>query len=184
VTGESSGERPIFAGDARLTSVRPRLSWMLLLVLALLLAALVAAILTARANRPAPEPPMLAPIVVFSPMELEPVVVLALAPATRAKAAAKPKRIPVSVTMYCLTGTTRTGSIARKGIAAADPRVFPLGRHVELFVGHRRLGRFLIDDTGGGVRGRTLDVWTPSCDEAEAFGRRRGSAAIVSGPAR
>jgi 3D (Asp-Asp-Asp) domain-containing protein len=131
------------------------------------------------AQREAPQLPSLPTVFVFSPMQLEPAVVRAVPPVMPSKARAKVKRIPVSVTMYCLSGTTRTGRPVREGILAADPRVFPLGRHLEVFVGRRLLGRFLVDDTGGAVLGRTVDVWTPSCREATAFGRRRGSAAFV-----
>jgi 3D (Asp-Asp-Asp) domain-containing protein len=67
----------------------------------------------------------------------------------------------------------------RPGIVAADPRIFPLAHYVEVFLGKRYLGRFLVDDTGGNVLGPTLDIWTPSCKEAERFGRQWGVAALV-----
>ncbi len=136
------------------------------------------------AQRTPAELPSLPPVFVFSPMQLEPAIVHAIPPVALAKARAKVKRTAVSVTMYCLTGTTRTGQPVREGIVAADPRLFPLGRHVDVFVGRRLLGRFLVDDTGGLVRGRTVDVWTPSCREAWTFGRRRGFAAIVKSATR
>jgi 3D (Asp-Asp-Asp) domain-containing protein len=89
------------------------------------------------------------------------------------------ERIRVKLTAYCLRGTTRRGNRVRPGIAAADPKVFPLARYVEVFVGSRRLGRYLIDDTGGAVRGPHLDLWTASCKDARRFGRRRGTAVLV-----
>ena len=90
------------------------------------------------------------------------------------------EEIPVSLTQYCLKGTTRRGRFVRPGIVAADPRIFPLSRYVEVFMGKRYLGRFLVDDTGGNVIGATLDIWTPSCRQATRFGRQHGKAVLVA----
>lgn len=90
--------------------------------------------------------------------------------------------LPVSLTQYCLQGTTRRDHFVREGIVAADPRIFPLARYVEVFLGKHYLGRFLVDDTGGNVKGNTLDIWTPSCSEARRFGRQRGTATLVVKP--
>jgi 3D (Asp-Asp-Asp) domain-containing protein len=89
---------------------------------------------------------------------------------------------PVHVVMsgYCLQGTTRSGTRVRTGIVAADPRIFPLGRHVELFAGGRFLGRFRVEDTGGKIRGTRIDIWTPDCADARRFGMRSGIAALVA----
>lgn len=92
------------------------------------------------------------------------------------------KPLRVSLTQYCLQGTTRRDHYVREGIVAADPRIFPLARYVEVFLGKRYLGRFLVDDTGGNVKGNTLDIWTPSCSEARRFGRQRGTAMLVVKP--
>ncbi len=88
--------------------------------------------------------------------------------------------VPISLTQYCNHGETRRGRIARQGIVAADPRIFPLARYVEVFLGDKYLGRYLVDDTGGNVLGATLDIWTPSCGEAQRFGRRSGKAILVA----
>ena len=92
------------------------------------------------------------------------------------------KKVPVSLTRYCLNGTTRRDHEVREGIVAADPRLFKLGHYVDLYLGGKKLGRFLIDDTGGNVKGATLDIWTPSCSEARRFGRQRGAAMLVAKP--
>ncbi|HWJ24366.1 MAG TPA: hypothetical protein VNS52_18550 [Gemmatimonadaceae bacterium] len=89
------------------------------------------------------------------------------------------ERVPVQITYYCLQGTTRTDHPTREGIIAADPRVFPLHRHVELFRHGKSLGRFLVDDTGDLVRGHIVDVWVPSCHDARRRGRRRGVAVLL-----
>jgi 3D (Asp-Asp-Asp) domain-containing protein len=88
--------------------------------------------------------------------------------------------IPVSLTQYCVKGETRRGRVTRHGIVAADPRIFPLARYVEVFLGDQYLGRYLVDDTGGNVLGATLDIWNPNCKEAARFGRHWGSASLVA----
>jgi 3D (Asp-Asp-Asp) domain-containing protein len=88
--------------------------------------------------------------------------------------------IPVSLTQYCVQGETRRGRQTRYGIVAADPRIFPLARYVEVFLGDEYLGRYLVDDTGGNVLGATLDIWNPDCREAARFGRHWGSAILVA----
>jgi 3D (Asp-Asp-Asp) domain-containing protein len=67
-------------------------------------------------------------------------------------------------TAYCLRGRTASGSGVRRGIVAADPRVLPLGSRIS--------GSYTVADTGGAIRGRILDIWVPSCAEANRFGRR------------
>ena len=88
--------------------------------------------------------------------------------------------IPVSLTQYCVQGETRRGRQTRHGIVAADPRIFPLARYVEVFLGQEYLGRYLVDDTGGNVLGATLDIWNPDCREAARFGRHWGKAVLVA----
>lgn len=90
--------------------------------------------------------------------------------------------VAVSLTAYCLRGRTRRDGFVREGIVAADPRMFPLARYLELYVGSRYWGRFLIDDTGGAIKGNRIDIWTPTCREARRFGRQRGIAVLVPRP--
>jgi 3D (Asp-Asp-Asp) domain-containing protein len=88
--------------------------------------------------------------------------------------------IPISLTMYCVQGETRRGRQTRHGIVAADPRIFPLSRYVDVFLGEDYLGRYLVDDTGGNVLGATVDIWNPDCREAARFGRHWGKATLVA----
>jgi 3D (Asp-Asp-Asp) domain-containing protein len=87
--------------------------------------------------------------------------------------------VPVLVTAYCLSGTTRRGRYVRPGIVAADRKLFPLSRYIELYAGEKYLGRFLIDDTGSRIRGAHIDVWVPTCREAIVFGRQHGTAMLL-----
>jgi 3D (Asp-Asp-Asp) domain-containing protein len=123
------------------------------------------------------------PVIVYSEPMLPPLIVRArrVIKHVRGKFDRAPvgKEIRVSLTQYCLQGTTRRDNYVREGIVAADPRVFPLARYVEVFLGKRYLGRFLVDDTGRRVKGPTLDIWTPSCAEARRLGRHWGTAMLV-----
>lgn len=87
--------------------------------------------------------------------------------------------LPVGISLYCLRGTTRRDHAVRPGIIAADPRFFPLARHVELYVGRKFLGRFLVDDTGLRIVGNRIDVWTSDCATARRFGVQAGTAVLV-----
>jgi 3D (Asp-Asp-Asp) domain-containing protein len=88
--------------------------------------------------------------------------------------------VQVTVTAYCLTGTTRLGHPVREGIVAADPRVFPLGSELELTIGRRPAGRFRVEDTGLLIKGQTIDIWVPDCSQAIEFGRKKGIATLRS----
>ena len=88
--------------------------------------------------------------------------------------------VAVRLSAYCLKGATRRGFPVRTGIVAADPRVFPLAGHVELYAGGRYLGRYLVDDTGRHIKGTRIDIGTPDCDDARRFGMRDGVAALVA----
>jgi 3D (Asp-Asp-Asp) domain-containing protein len=136
--------------------------------------------------------PRHAPVVVFSAPRVGPIVVppplretprprprpllLPLSPMERARAGGS---VRVNVTAYCLKGLTRRDHMVRRGIVAADPRYFPLGRYIDLTIGFGYHGRYLVDDTGKDIQGLRLDVWTESCSEARRFGRRFGSATLV-----
>jgi 3D (Asp-Asp-Asp) domain-containing protein len=89
------------------------------------------------------------------------------------------ERVAVSLTAYCLQGRTRRGNLVRDGIIAVDRKLFPLGREVDLYIGRKKLGRFLADDTGGVIKGGIIDVWMGDCGAARRFGRRRGYAQLV-----
>lgn len=121
--------------------------------------------------------PRIEPLLVLATRLELPKVSLKLPAAPRA--ATVGERIPVQLTQYCLRGITRIGKPVAPGLIAADPRVFPLGHHVDLFVGGEHYGRFLVADIGRAVQGRVIDIWTPRCTDALRFGRKRGTAVLV-----
>ena len=76
-----------------------------------------------------------------------------------------------SATAYCLKGRTALGHGVRRGIIAADPRFLKLGSRVNIAAGAYS-GQYLVSDTGGGIKGKEIDIWVPNCAEARRFGRR------------
>jgi 3D (Asp-Asp-Asp) domain-containing protein len=76
-----------------------------------------------------------------------------------------------TATAYSLRGRTASGAPVAQGIIAADPRVLPLGSRVRIEAGSYS-GEYLVADTGGAVRGKRIDIWTPSTRDAMRFGRR------------
>ena len=86
-----------------------------------------------------------------------------------------------SATAYSLRGRTASGQPVTRGLIAADPRVLPLGTRVRLNAGQWS-GEYIVADTGGAIRGRRIDIWTPSTREARQFGRRAGKLTVLSFP--
>ena len=82
-------------------------------------------------------------------------------------------------TAYSLRGRTASGRMVSKGLIAADPRHLPLGPRVRIEAGAYS-GEYLVADTGGLVRGRRIDIWTPTSREAMRFGRRPVKLTVLS----
>jgi 3D (Asp-Asp-Asp) domain-containing protein len=75
-------------------------------------------------------------------------------------------------TAYSLRGRTFSGVYVRRGVIAADPRVIPIGSVVQLITpGYS--GIYTVQDTGGKIKGKIIDVWVGSYREARIFGRRQ-----------
>lgn len=97
------------------------------------------------------------------------------------KAAESSVSLPVHyvATAYSLRGRTASGKFVSQGIVAADPRFLPLGSRVHLQAGAWS-GEYLVADTGGAIKGRRIDIWTPSTREAMRFGRRTVKLTVLS----
>ena len=76
-----------------------------------------------------------------------------------------------TATAYSLHGRTASGKPVARGVIAADPRVLPLGTRVRIEAGDFS-GEYVVADTGGAVKGRRVDIWTPTSREAMRFGKR------------
>jgi 3D (Asp-Asp-Asp) domain-containing protein len=86
-------------------------------------------------------------------------------------------------TAYSLRGKTASGRMVSRGLIAADPRILPLGSRVRLeHPGYT--GEYLVADTGGMIRGKRIDIWTPTSREAMRFGRRTVKITVLSYPAK
>ena len=88
----------------------------------------------------------------------------------------RPKVIEVVVTGYTKDdpgmdgrGITFTGTRARRGVAAVDPEVIPLG--LALFVPGYGYAR--AEDTGGAIKGYRIDLYFEKREEALRWGRRK-----------
>jgi 3D (Asp-Asp-Asp) domain-containing protein len=82
--------------------------------------------------------------------------------------AASGRTMAVSSTGYSLPGHTATGMPVGWGVVAVDPSVIPLGARLTI----PGYGEAVAADTGGGVRGATIDIWFPTLAQAQAWGRR------------
>ncbi|MGE5244253.1 MAG: 3D domain-containing protein [Betaproteobacteria bacterium] len=82
-------------------------------------------------------------------------------------------RVAFSATAYCKGATTASGVAVRRGVAAADPGLLPVGSVIEIdSLEPRYNGIYTIMDTGPAIQGREIDLYMWSCYEALAFGRR------------
>jgi 3D (Asp-Asp-Asp) domain-containing protein len=87
---------------------------------------------------------------------------------------------PFSVTAYCTGRLTQSGARVKPGMAAADPRVLPVGSTIRVDgQGRAYDGVYTVTDTGREIKGRELDLYLSSCGEAEQFGRRTMRVAVI-----
>lgn len=90
-----------------------------------------------------------------------------------ALAAAPGARMKFEATAYCKGHTTKSGVAVRAGIAAADPKVLPIGSVIQVDgVDAKYRGVYTVLDTGPEIQGHEIDVYIWSCYEALDFGRR------------
>jgi 3D (Asp-Asp-Asp) domain-containing protein len=95
-------------------------------------------------------------------------------PAPDARAPAAPQvpsgsqSFTVTATGYALGGHTATGLPVGWGVVAVDPSVIPLGTRLTV----PGYGEAVAADVGSGVTGATIDLWFPSVEQAQGWGRR------------
>jgi 3D (Asp-Asp-Asp) domain-containing protein len=89
-------------------------------------------------------------------------------------------RLRFAATAYCKGETTASGATVRRGIAAADPSLIPVGSVIYVdSTGTRYDGIYTVMDTGPAVLGRQIDLYVWSCNEARAFGRRNVALTVL-----
>ncbi len=71
-------------------------------------------------------------------------------------------------------GITASGTKARPGVVAVDPRVIPLGTklYIESLDGTKDYGFAVAEDTGGAIKGNKIDLYFNTYSECINFGRR------------
>ena len=72
-------------------------------------------------------------------------------------------------------GITASGTQARPGIVAVDPKVIPLGTklYIESMDGTGSYGYASAEDTGGAIKGNIIDLFFTNRSDALSFGRRQ-----------
>lgn len=65
-------------------------------------------------------------------------------------------------------------------MVAADPKRLPLGTRLRIIApGELYDGVYVVTDTGAEIKGRELDIFMPSCAQAEKFGRKTVTVRIL-----
>lgn len=79
-------------------------------------------------------------------------------------------------------GTTATGTVARVGAVAVDPRYIPLGTKMYIVSndGQYIYGYCTAEDTGGSIKGYKIDLYFDTFDECWEFGVRACTVYILS----
>jgi 3D (Asp-Asp-Asp) domain-containing protein len=82
-------------------------------------------------------------------------------------------RLAFSATAYCKGQVTSAGVAPIAGVAASDKTLLPLGSVVQLdFRDDKYDGIYTVLDTGPEIKGREIDLYMWSCNEALQFGRK------------
>jgi len=67
---------------------------------------------------------------------------------------------------------TASGTVAHRGIVAADPAVLPFGSRVRVSGSGKYDGIYTVTDSGGRIDGHEIDIYMPSAAEAKQFGKK------------
>jgi 3D (Asp-Asp-Asp) domain-containing protein len=81
-------------------------------------------------------------------------------------------------TAYSYHGITRSGLPVAPGLAAADPRVLPLGSLIHVDVPRYR-GIYQVMDTGRLIKGKRIDLYIPSYKSALEFGAQKVNITVL-----
>ncbi|WP_352420326.1 3D domain-containing protein [Proteiniborus sp.] len=78
-------------------------------------------------------------------------------------------------------GITASGTQARPGAVAVDPKVIPLGTklYIESLDSTPDYGYAIAEDTGGAIKGNRIDLFFESAKEVKSFGRRKVKVYII-----
>ena len=72
-------------------------------------------------------------------------------------------------------GITASGTKARPGVVAVDPKVIPLGTrlYIQSLDGSKDYGYAIAEDTGGAIKNNKIDLFFSTSKEVRNFGRRK-----------
>ncbi len=73
-------------------------------------------------------------------------------------------------------GVTASGTVAKRGTVAADPKLYPFGTRLYI----PGYGTGVVEDVGGAITGKHIDVWFPTHGEALQWGRRHLNVKVLS----
>ena len=97
--------------------------------------------------------------------------------------ASRARTLSMTATAYCDGGRTSSGTQAKSGTVAADPRVLPMGTTIRVTgLRSRRPQTFTVADTGAAVKGHEIDIFISDCARAKTFGRRRVQVRVLRVP--
>ena len=78
----------------------------------------------------------------------------------------------MTATAFTIRGAMADGTHARRGVAAADPAVLPIGSRILVKGAGAYSGYYIVKDTGNAIHGQRLDLFIPTIAAARKFGRR------------
>ena len=87
----------------------------------------------------------------------------------------KQYQLTVKSHAYCLRGLTSRGVPTRMGVIAVDPKVIPYGS--KIYIPGYGWGTAL--DTGGAIKGNTIDIWMPTYSQCMDWGTRNIKITVV-----
>jgi len=89
-------------------------------------------------------------------------------------------------TAYCESGITKSGVPTRIGLVAGDPALLPLGSWIQVQQGPpEHQGLYQVMDTGRLIKGKIIDIYMPTLEQAVKFGRQKVQITVVKyGPSR
>lgn len=99
-------------------------------------------------------------------------ILLSFNPAGARSRVRHPIRLMEATAFTHALNATSTGTEAHRGIVAADPAILPMGTRIRITGAKPYDGIYLVTDTGGGIKGRRIDLYVPSKAEAEKFGKK------------
>lgn len=85
---------------------------------------------------------------------------------------AQSKTMTFEAKAYYQKGKTASGTISHVGTVAADPAILPLGSRIRVIGAGKHSGEYEVTDTGSKIKGKQIDIFLRTEDEARQFGKK------------